>query len=479
MANSDRDPIAAIATASGRGGIGVIRISGQRLADFAQVFCARQTLGRPLVARHATLVNWRDARGEPIDRGIMLWFAAPNSYTGEDVIELQGHGGPVVMGQLLARVLELGRTHAPGLRLAEPGEFTRRAFLNGQIDLAQAEAVADLIDASTAAAARAAMRALEGRFSDQVNVLVSAVIELRALIEATIDFPDEEDVDVLTHWDALGRLDAIRSLWGQLLDGARQGVRLRQGMTVVLIGAPNVGKSSLLNALVGQDLAIVSPLAGTTRDRIEHALDVQGLAMTLVDTAGLRDSTDPIERIGIERTLVAVTRADLVLELVETDDSVPANERIESAAPVDYARDCLGKHLPPQVPVLRVRNKIDRDGLAAGIDPAPRPGADAGRAWLSAQTGEGMALLLGRLRELAGLSAVEPEFIARERHLQALLAAGEHLNQADREARASLPALELLAEELRLAQTQLGSITGEFSADDLLGTIFGRFCIGK
>jgi len=479
MANSDRDPIAAIATASGRGGIGVIRISGQRLADFAQVFCARQTLGRPLVARHATLVNWRDARGEPIDRGIMLWFAAPNSYTGEDVIELQGHGGPVVMGQLLARVLELGRTHAPDLRLAEPGEFTRRAFLNGQIDLAQAEAVADLIDASTAAAARAAMRALEGRFSDQVNVLVSAVIELRALIEATIDFPDEEDVDVLAHWDALGRLDAIRSLWGQLLDGARQGVRLRQGMTVVLIGAPNVGKSSLLNALVGQDLAIVSPLAGTTRDRIEHALDVQGLAMTLVDTAGLRESTDPIERIGIERTLIAVTRADLVLELVETDDSVPANERIESAAPVDYARDCLGKHLPPQVPVLRVRNKIDRDGLAAGIDPAPRPGADAGRAWLSAQTGEGMALLLGRLRELAGLSAVEPEFIARERHLQALLAAGEHLNQADREARASLPALELLAEELRLAQTQLGSITGEFSADDLLGTIFGRFCIGK
>jgi len=479
MANSDRDPIAAIATASGRGGIGVIRISGQRLADFAQVFCARQTLGRPLVARHATLVNWRDARGEPIDRGIMLWFAAPHSYTGEDVIELQGHGGPVVMGQLLARVLELGRTHAPGLRLAEPGEFTRRAFLNGQIDLAQAEAVADLIDASTAAAARAAMRALEGRFSDQVNVLVSAVIELRALIEATIDFPDEEDVDVLAHWDALGRLDAIRSLWEQLLDGARQGVRLRQGMTVVLIGAPNVGKSSLLNALVGQDLAIVSPLAGTTRDRIEHALDVQGLAMTLVDTAGLRESTDPIERIGIERTLIAVTRADLVLELVETDDSVPANERIESAAPVDYARDCLGKHLPPQVPVLRVRNKIDRDGLAAGIDPAPRPGADAGRAWLSAQTGEGMALLLGRLRELAGLSAVEPEFIARERHLQALLAAGEHLNQADREARASLPALELLAEELRLAQTQLGSITGEFSADDLLGTIFGRFCIGK
>ena len=481
MANSERDPIAAIATAPGRGGIGVIRISGQQLAAFAQVLCARGSGGQPqpLMARHATLVSWRDARGEPIDRGIMLWFAAPHSYTGEDVIELQGHGGPVVMGQLMARVLELGRAHAPGLRLAEPGEFTRRAFLNGQMDLAQAEAVADLIDASTTAAARAAMRALEGRFSDQINTLVNAVIELRALIEATIDFPEEDDVDVLAHWDAQGRLDAIRSQWAQLLEGARQGLRLRQGMTVVLIGAPNVGKSSLLNALAGQDLAIVSPLAGTTRDRIEHAFDVQGLAMTLVDTAGLRESIDPIERIGMERTLAAVTRADLVLELVEADDPAPPADRLELAPTMDYARDCLGKHLPAQVPVLRVRNKIDRDGLAAGIDPAPRLGADAGQVRLSAQTGAGMALLLERLRELAGLSAVEPEFIARERHLQALLGAGEHLNSADREARESLPALELFAEELRLAQAQLGSITGEFSADDLLGTIFGRFCIGK
>ena len=481
MATSERDPIAAIATAPGRGGIGVIRISGQQLAAFAKVLCARGSGGQPqlLMARHATLVSWRDARGEPIDRGIMLWFAAPHSYTGEDVIELQGHGGPVVMGQLLARVLELGRAHAPGLRLAEPGEFTRRAFLNGQMDLAQAEAVADLIDASTTAAARAAMRALEGRFSDQINTLVNAVIELRALIEATIDFPEEDDVDVLAHWDAQGRLDAIRSQWAQLLEGARQGLRLRQGMTVVLIGAPNVGKSSLLNALAGQDLAIVSPLAGTTRDRIEHAFDVQGLAMTLVDTAGLRESIDPIERIGMERTLAAVTRADLVLELVEADDPAPPADRLELAPTMDYARDCLGKHLPAQVPVLRVRNKIDRDGLAAGIDPAPRLGADAGQVRLSAQTGAGMALLLERLRELAGLSAVEPEFIARERHLQALLVAGEHLNSADREARESLPALELFAEELRLAQAQLGSITGEFSADDLLGTIFGRFCIGK
>jgi tRNA modification GTPase len=481
MANSERDPIAAIATAPGRGGIGVIRISGQQLAAFAQVLCARGSGGQPqpLMVRHATLLSWRDARGEPIDRGIMLWFAAPHSYTGEDVIELQGHGGPVVMGQLMARVLELGRAHAPGLRLAEPGEFTRRAFLNGQMDLAQAEAVADLIDASTTAAARAAMRALEGRFSDQINTLVNAVIELRALIEATIDFPEEDDVDVLAHWDAQGRLDAIRSQWAQLLEGARQGLRLRQGMTVVLIGAPNVGKSSLLNALAGQDLAIVSPLAGTTRDRIEHAFDVQGLAMTLVDTAGLRESIDPIERIGMERTLAAVTRADLVLELVEADDPAPPADRLELAPTMDYARDCLGKHLPAQVPVLRVRNKIDRDGLAAGIDPAPRLGADAGQVRLSAQTGAGMALLLERLRELAGLSAVEPEFIARERHLQALLGAGEHLNSADREARESLPALELFAEELRLAQAQLGSITGEFSADDLLGTIFGRFCIGK
>jgi len=479
MANSERDPIAAIATAPGRGGIGVIRISGQPLANLAYALRARGSSDQLLLARHAMLVNWRDALGESIDRGIMLWFPAPHSYTGEDVIELQGHGGPVVMGQLLARVLEMGRSYAPGLRLAEPGEFTRRAFLNDQMDLAQAEAVADLIDASTAAAARAAMRALEGRFSDQVNALVSAVIELRALIEATIDFPEEEDVDVLAHWDALGRLDAIRLKWAQLLDGARQGLRLRQGMTVALVGAPNVGKSSLLNALAGQDLAIVSPLAGTTRDRIEHPLDVQGLALTLVDTAGLRESTDPIECIGMERTLASVTRADLVLELVETDDPVSANDPIAVPVPMDYARDRLGKFLPPQVPVLRVRNKIDRDGLAASIDPNPRPGAEAGQVRLSAQTGEGISLLLDRLRELAGLSSVEPEFIARERHLQALLAAGEHLNSADREARSSQPALELLAEELRIAQAQLSAITGEFSADDLLGTIFGRFCIGK
>ena len=377
MIATERDPIAAIATAIGRGGIGVIRISGEGLAPFARALC-----GQALAARHATLVRWCDAQGETIDQGIALWFAAPHSYTGEEVLELQGHGGPVVLGRLLNRVLELGRTLAPGMRLAEPGEFTRRAFLNGQIDLAQAEAVADLIDASTEAAARAAMRSLQGRFSMQVLRLVDAVIELRALIEATIDFPEEDDVDALAHWDALGRLDAICTQLTLLLDGARAGVRLRQGMTVVLVGAPNVGKSSLLNALVGRDLAIVSPLAGTTRDRIEQAVDLQGLALTLVDTAGLRESVDPIERIGMERTLEAVARADLVLELVESD-----GVRCDAQdAPTHHVQELLARHLPAQVPVLRVRNKIDRDGLAAACDAtgcerwrSPPLGADARR----------------------------------------------------------------------------------------------------
>jgi tRNA modification GTPase len=476
--NSALDPIAAMATAPGRGGIGVIRVSAPSLGALITRVCAR-----PLVPRQASLVCWRDAMGEPIDEGIALWFAEPHSYTGEDVLELQGHGGPVVLARLLERLLELGR-QTPGLaamRLAEPGEFTRRAFLNGQLDLAQAEAVADLIDASTQAGARAAMRSLQGRFSGQVKALVAALVELRALVEATIDFPEEDDVDTLAQWDAQGRLQRIRADLAVLREGARVGLRLRDGLTVVLAGAPNVGKSSLLNALAGRDLAIVSPLAGTTRDRIEHCYELDGMPLTLIDTAGLRQSTDPIERIGIERTLEAIERADLVLHLVDSP-CMPATSQVQGVAAPSQAEsvnDFLAVHRANGVPVLRVRNKIDRDGLLPRRDDTPLEDASAGEVLISAKTRDGFALLLERLRELAGLSTTEPEFIARERHLQALIVAGEHLQCADQLARPPHPQLELFAEELRLAQEQLGTITGTFNADDLLGEIFGRFCIGK
>jgi len=448
----------AMATAPGRGAIGVVRLSGQGLGAFAQTLC-----GRVLPARQAALVRWCDANGETIDRGLALWFPAPHSYTGEDVLELQGHGGPVVMGRLLERVLELGRASfgALGVRLAQAGEFTQRAFLHGQLDLAQAEAVADLIDASTRASARAAMRSLEGAFSQRVHRLVEALRELRALVEATIDFPEEDDVAVLEQWNAHARLADLQTTLVDLIDRAHQGVRLRTGLVVVLAGEPNVGKSSLLNALAGRDLALVSPWAGTTRDRLEHVLDVDGLALTLIDTAGLRVTQDPIEQLGIARARDAIERADLILHLVDNDEVRPQPT------------------LPTTVPVLRVRNKIDRDALSAARDDRPQAYASAGEVRLSALTQEGLPLLRERLRALAGLATGEPDFIARERHLQALLVAQQHLVVAMGVLESKRPAIELFAEELRLAQESMDAITGAFGADDLLGMIFGRFCIGK
>jgi tRNA modification GTPase len=461
---SDRDPIAAIATAPGRGGIGIVRLSGADLTPLIDGLLGAGRAGA-LVPRHATFVPFLDARGIAIDEGIALLFPAPHSYTGETVLELQGHGGPVVLQMLLARCLEAGRRI--GLRVAAPGEFTRRAFLNDRLDLAQAEAVADLIDAGTEAAARSANRSLAGEFSQRIRALLEALLELRTLVEATLDFPEEE-IDFLQAADARGRMAAIRAQLDDVLTRAKQGAVLRHGLNVVLVGAPNVGKSSLLNALAGEEVAIVTPVAGTTRDRIVQPVAVHGIALNFIDTAGLRATDDPVERIGIERTLAEVARADVVLHLV--DASAPAADA-EALAEVN-------RHAGRGVPVLTVINKVDLTGEA--------PTAEGERIGLSAKTGAGLDGLRAALLEVAGWSAStsgETVFLARERHLQALARAQEHLATAAACAGAEHgygnAQLDLFAEELRLAGQRLGEITGEVTADDLLGRIFSRFCIGK
>lgn len=446
----DRRPsatIAAIATAPGRGGIGVVRLSGSGLGDFIEALS-----GRTVAPRHATLVDFRAADGSVIDSGLLLHFPAPHSYTGEDVVELQGHGGSVVLNMLLARCLDLGA------RLAEPGEFTRRAYLNGKLDLAQAEAVVDLIDAATASAARSAVRSLHGDFSREIHALLDELTELRALVEACLDFPDE-DIDFLQAADAFGRVDRLQQRLATVFGRARQGRLLQGGLQVVLAGQPNVGKSSLLNGLSGDELAIVSPLAGTTRDAVRSTLQVEGIPLHVIDTAGLRESDDEIEKIGITRTWQEIERADVVVLLVDSRSGVGDAERhILSQLPAHLAR-------------ITVFNKIDLAGQGAQRhDEASGPVIS-----LSAKTGDGLDLLRQALLQVAGWHPTEDVFIARERHLRALKTTDEHIAAA----RAQLPQLELFAEELRLAQAALSSITGEFSADDLLGEIFGRFCIGK
>jgi tRNA modification GTPase len=469
----DADPIAAIATAPGRGGIGVVRVSGRDLSGVIDALC-----GRALAPRMATLLPFRAADGGALDTGLALHFPAPHSYTGEDVLELQGHGGPVVMQLLLERVLDAGR--AIGLRVAEPGEFTRRAFLNDKLDLAQAEAVADLIDASTAQAARSASRSLSGTFSRAVHVVVDQLIELRMLVEATLDFPEEE-IDFLERSDARGRLARVRAALDALIADAKQGALLREGLHVVLAGAPNVGKSSLLNALAGAEVAIVTPVAGTTRDRIVQAIQVDGVPLVVVDTAGLRETGDEVERIGIERTWEELGRADVILHLGVAGGSQAGQGGGDAAAgsgiaarlalAADLEAD-IAARLPRDKPILRVWNKVDLAGLPA------RATEDA--VWLSARDGQGIDLLRAALLRLAGWhGAGEGTFIARERHLQALREARDCLTAAHAHAQRSDEVLDLFAEELRLAQERLGSITGEFGADDLLGVIFSRFCIGK
>ena len=465
------DPIAAIATAPGRGAVGIVRVSGKGLAALVQALC-----GRALKPREATYLPFRDAQGQAIDQGLALYFPGPHSYTGEDVLELQAHGGPVVLQLLLARCLEAaaapdpatGQPCLPGLRVAQPGEFTERAFLNDKIDLAQAEAIADLIDASTEAAARSASRSLTGAFSAEIHALRDALIHLRMLVEATLDFPEEE-IDFLRKADARGQLSNLQQTLASVMQRARQGALLREGIKVVITGQPNAGKSSLLNALAGAELAIVTPIAGTTRDKVQQTIQIEGVPLHIIDTAGLRASDDAVERIGIARAWEAIAGADAVLFLHDLERlGLPEY----AAGDADIA-SALAQKLPGSIPVIDVWNKLDSAPDAAAAQ--ARSGV-----YLSARTGEGLDRLRRQLLEVAGWqSAPEGLYLARARHVQALQAVAQHLQEAADQLQAQGPALDLLAEELRLAQNALNTITGEFSSDDLLGVIFSSFCIGK
>ena len=597
----DKRPICAIATAPGQGAIGVVRVSAPEAGIIEAI--AREVLGaslsgaapnmppgsgktvgisqtvsgmavtsvvahRPLKPRHASYGPFLAEGGQPIDYGLALWFPAPHSYTGEHIFELQGHGGPVVQQILLRRVLQVGQAH--GIRLAEPGEFTERAFLNDKLDLVQAEAVADLIEASTEQAARSATRSLQGVFSSQIDDLAEQLLTLRMLVEATLDFPEEE-IDFLQKADAAGRLDSIDQTLQQLFRTARSGARLRQGLNVVLTGAPNVGKSSLLNALAGTDVAIVTPIAGTTRDRVIEQISIEGVPINLIDTAGLRETDDPVERIGIQRTWTEIEKADVVVHLRAADEVFPARETgadvqggnadypcvtaetgqvsesgeivLPAPAPAsagsttDTVADLeqvIDARVPASAARLTVINKIDlvpagvaasagvkgesahTDGqqnqgvmrldnpstgneidarvtspsLAAGVQSVLVSGdtakgdatapAQRETLCLSAKTGQGIDAFRQKLLDIAGFQpGQEGVFIARERHLQALSEALQHLQKARHHVALGDQSLDLFAEELRLAHQALGRITGAVTADELLGVIFSRFCIGK
>ena len=445
---SDSDVIAAVATAPGRAGIGVVRVSGKKLQQLAS-----RLLGGVPAPRLAVRAVFRGAAGEPIDDGIALFFPAPASYTGEDVLELQGHGGPVVLGMVLRRCLELGA------RLAEPGEFTRRAFLNDKLDLAQAEGVADLIDAATEAAARCALRSLRGEFSEAIGSLEKRLVELRMLVEATLDFPEEE-IDEMDREEARGRLRHLQEEVSRSLVRGRRGSVLRSGLQVVLAGQPNVGKSSLLNRLAGEDLAIVTEIPGTTRDAVRQTIQVEGVPVNVIDTAGLRDTVDTVEAIGIARTWEAIGHADALLLVVDARAGVAAADR------------SIVDRLPGKLKLVTVFNKIDLSGDASRAEEDEQ----GWRIHVSAKTGDGIESLREVLLKLAGWQSGEEDvFMARERHLVSL----ERVAQALDRAVQAMSQSELFAEELRLAQRELGSITGEFSADDLLGQIFARFCVGK
>ena len=477
MLSHHQDPIIAIATAPGRGAVGIVRVSGQHLKTWADAFC-----GKPLQARQAHYLPFNDDQGEPIDQGLAIFFPGPHSYTGEDVLELQAHGGPVVLQLLLARCIELAESVNPhtgkvllqGLRLAQAGEFTQRAFLNDKIDLAQAEAIADLIDASTSAAARSASRSLAGVFSQEIHTLRDSLVHLRMLVEATLDFPEEE-IDFLQKADAQGQLERLQTQLEKVLVRTQQGALLREGIKVVIAGQPNAGKSSLLNALAGAELAIVTPIAGTTRDVVQQTIQIEGVPIHIIDTAGLREGEgiDEVEQIGIQRAWAQIAGADAVLflhDLTRSHDPeyLQADLKIQGS---------LAAQLPHGVTVLNVWNKFDLAPDAATPRATDKASHDID---LSAKTGLGIEQLRAKLLKTAGWQpASEGLYLARARHVQALKRVQSHIEMADAHLRAQAQSLDLLAEELRLSQTALNEITGEFNADDLLGVIFSSFCIGK
>lgn len=442
------ETIAAIATASGAGGIGVVRVSGSLSQSIAS-----QILGQCPAPRYAAYLPFYDSHHTLIDRGIAIYYQNPNSYTGEDVLELQAHGGTALMHMLLARCIELGA------RQAEPGEFTRRAYLNDKIDLAQAEAVADVINASTMEAAQSAMRSLSGEFSNSINALLTKLIDLRMYVEACLDFPEEE-IDFISQGKVTEKLAAIIAELKTVFAKARQGSLLREGMQVVLVGQPNVGKSSLMNQLSGEEVAIVTPIAGTTRDAIKNTIQINGLPLHIIDTAGLRDTNDEVEKIGIARTYRALENAQVALLLVDAAHDIGDEEK------------SILSHLPQEIAKICVHNKIDMtQEVAKNVLETNET-----HIYLSAKTGEGVDLLKQHLLQIAGYQQnAEGVFMARARHLEALKQVDAHLQQAQ----IVMPQSELIAEELRLAQEALSSITGEFTPDDLLGEIFSKFCIGK
>ena len=442
------DTIAAIATASGAGGIGVVRVSGP-----AVQLIAAQVLGSCPAPRHASYLDFKQANGDLIDRGIAIFYPNPHSYTGEDVLELQAHGGTALMQILLARCIALGA------RQAEPGEFTRRAYLNDKIDLAQAEAVADVINAATIEAAKSAVRSLSGEFSQRINALLLKLIDLRMFVEACLDFPEEE-IDFITQGRVAEKLASIITELNSVFYKAKQGSLLREGINVVLVGQPNVGKSSLMNQLAGEEIAIVTSIAGTTRDTIKNAIQINGVPLHVIDTAGLRETDDEVEKFGIARTWRAAESANIALLLVDAAHGITETEKSILA------------RLPQEIRKIWVHNKID----VANELPLAKEINGAMHIYLSAKTGAGLELLKSHLLKLAGYeNNSEGVFMARARHLEALLKVETHLSIAGQQIKSA----ELLAEELRIAQDALGSITGEFTPDDLLGEIFSKFCIGK